>query len=477
MASVYKRKSAGRSGKWTIKYTDEHGRWRTRTGFTDKDATQRLANKLEADAKLRREGVVDGRLADINAQAALPVESHLADYAAKLKAADRSPKHVATTVGYIHSIAESAEWGSVGAITADDVHRYAGDLRDRGCGSRTVGAYITAIKGFTKWLAEGHKLLHNPLAGVSRPSPDADRKRRRRMLLPEEWAWLRSAIADADDSYGMSGRERVLLYATAVQTGLRSAELRSLTRGRLNLTGEQPYITCRGNSTKNRRDARQYIRPELAEALREHVGTKSPKAPVFAMPEETSVAAMLRADLSIARKAWLKAARHDPDEYERRQQSDFLTVENHDGEHLDFHSLRHTCGAWLAMQGAHPKAIQSVMRHSTITLTMDTYGHLFPGQEADTIARLPVMLGSEPAVMRATGTDDAEGSAPHMHQIGGTERHSLALAVSGEAADAGAVSAADHGKNGVSAGKQCNASSRTRTLNPLIKSQLLCQLS
>jgi len=34
------------------------------------------------------------------------------------------------------------------------------------------------------------------------------------------------------------------------------------------------------------------------------------------------------------------------------------------------------------------------MRHSTITLTMDTYGHLFPGQEAETISRLPKMMAA-----------------------------------------------------------------------------------
>ncbi len=45
------------------------------------------------------------------------------------------------------------------------------------------------------------------------------------------------------------------------------------------------------------------------------------------------------------------------------------------------------------------------MRHSTIVLTMDTYGHLFPGQDAATVARLPNMMASEPVALRATGTD------------------------------------------------------------------------
>ena len=70
------------------------------------------------------------------------------------------------------------------------------------------------------------------------------------------------------------------------------------------------------------------------------------------------------------------------------------------------HALRNTCGAWLAMTGAHPKVVQQVMRHSSITLTMDTYGHLFPGQEADAVARMRDMLSPEPpAALAATGTD------------------------------------------------------------------------
>ena len=125
------------------------------------------------------------------------------------------------------------------------------------------------------------------------------------------------------------------------------------------------------------------------------------------MPPRTDVAEMFRADVADARQDWLKAAKQDAKEYLRRGESDFLGEKNHEGEFLDFHSLRHTCGAWLAMAGAHPKAVQSVMRHSTIVLTMDTYGHLFPGQDAATVARLPNMLASEPKALRATGTDGA----------------------------------------------------------------------
>ena len=225
------------------------------------------------------------------------------------------------------------------------------------------------------------------------------------MLLPDEWRWLRSTTLASPERYGMPPSERVVLYLVAIQTGLRSSELRSLSRGRLFLDADPPYITCKAGSTKNGKDARQYIQVALAGELHLHIATKAPRAKVFSMPAKEDVAAMLRADLADARRARMRKAKHDPQEYLRRQESDFLAAENHEGEVLDFHSLRHTCGAWLAMAGVHPKVVQTVMRHSTITLTMDTYGHLFPGQEAEAVSRLPDMLGKGPGGLRATGTD------------------------------------------------------------------------
>jgi integrase len=47
-------------------------------------------------------------------------------------------------------------------------------------------------------------------------------------------------------------------------------------------------------------------------------------------------------------------------------------------EQIRFHDLRHTCASLLIAQGAHPKAIQAHLGHSSIQVTMDRYGHLFP---------------------------------------------------------------------------------------------------
>jgi hypothetical protein len=40
----------------------------------------------------------------------------------------------------------------------------------------------------------------------------------------------------------------------------------------------------------------------------------------------------------------------------------------------------------------HPKAVQTLKRHSAITLTVIVYGHLFTGQDAESVHRLPDMI-------------------------------------------------------------------------------------
>ena len=138
---------------------------------------------------------------------------------------------------------------------------------------------------------------------------------------------------------------------------------------------------------------------------------------MFSLPSKFKMADMLRDDLADARRAWLDSSKHDPVERVQRQQSDFLIDVNHEGEVFDFHCLRHTCGAWLAMTGTHPKVMQQVMRHQSIGLTMDTYGHLFPGQEADAVDGLQDLLAGPSEALAATGTDDVTPEPP-----GGAQR-------------------------------------------------------
>ena len=410
MASVFKRGGPRAKGSWQMTWVDHTGERKSKSAkTTDKATALRIAAKYEADAALRRDGVIDPALDAIGKQSQRSIESHLDDYAAKLRAGDRTERHIGETLSYIRKIAAASRWQIAADISADAAHRFACGLQELGRSARTVQANLTAIKSFSKWLTQNDKLPRDPLASVSKPDPKTDRRHIRRMLLPEEWQRLRTVLTTGLEHDGMPAAERLLLYWTAIATGLRSGELNSLTRGNLFLDATQPYITCKAGNTKNRKLARQYIGSDLADALASHIATKAPTTLMFNMPHRFDVAEMLRADMVDARRQWLAEAKNDPTERLLREQSDFLVDENHEGQQLDFHALRHTCGAWLAMQGAHPKLIQTVMRHSTITLTMDTYGHLFPGQEAEAaigMAKLLAQQTTESNSALATGTDD-----------------------------------------------------------------------
>jgi integrase len=49
----------------------------------------------------------------------------------------------------------------------------------------------------------------------------------------------------------------------------------------------------------------------------------------------------------------------------------------------NFHALRHAAASLFIEQGWSPKKIQTVMGHSSIQVTFDIYGHLFPDMEDD----------------------------------------------------------------------------------------------
>jgi integrase len=57
-------------------------------------------------------------------------------------------------------------------------------------------------------------------------------------------------------------------------------------------------------------------------------------------------------------------------------------------EGFTFHSLRHTFATELFHQGKRPKIIQSLLGHSSIVQTMDTYSHLLDDVDGDEVGGL-----------------------------------------------------------------------------------------
>ena len=54
---------------------------------------------------------------------------------------------------------------------------------------------------------------------------------------------------------------------------------------------------------------------------------------------------------------------------------------------------RHTSASHLLCCGAHPKVVQDLLGHSTISLTPDTYSHVAPAVHAEVASHMQALFG------------------------------------------------------------------------------------
>jgi integrase len=59
---------------------------------------------------------------------------------------------------------------------------------------------------------------------------------------------------------------------------------------------------------------------------------------------------------------------------------------------IGLHECRHSYAAYMIAAGINPKALSTYMGHSSITVTLDRYGHLLPGNEHEAAALLDSWL-------------------------------------------------------------------------------------
>lgn len=60
--------------------------------------------------------------------------------------------------------------------------------------------------------------------------------------------------------------------------------------------------------------------------------------------------------------------------------------------HIRFHDLRHTAATILLQKDVHPKLVQELLGHSSITLTLDTYSHIIPGVDDQTAREMDAVF-------------------------------------------------------------------------------------
>jgi len=415
MASIYRRK---KNGPYYITYFIRHGVRKTVKGCRDRAATEAVARKLDADAMLRREGVIDVKADQYAKAEARPlvvkdaddkiIDGHLADFYASLVARGTTSEHATLVRARTAKIIDLSKAERLSTLAPSAVQAAIASLRDGDddLSLQTCNHYLRAIKQFSRWLWRDGRAREDALVHLAGYNVQLDRRHDRRALTDEELARLIQAAEKGQKVRAMTGPERAMLYQLAVGTGFRANELRSLTPESFDLDADPPTVTVQAGYSKRRRMDVQPIRRDLADLLRPWLAGKKAGHPVFNMPDKPIK--LIRPDLDAAHQAWLKEARSEEERSQRRQ-SDFLEYRDGEGRVADFHALRHTYISRLVASGANIKVAQELARHSTPTLTLGRYAHV---QLVDQTRALDALPSIEPtraddAALAATGTDDA----------------------------------------------------------------------
>jgi integrase len=212
-------------------------------------------------------------------------------------------------------------------------------------------------------IARGDVAL-NPTTGLTLP---AVRGKRDRIASPIEANALLNALPQADRT----------VWAIAMFAGLRLGELRALREQDVDLSGgiirvERSWDKAEGLVEPKSRAGRRTV--PIVAALRVHLAAHKLRRTGGELFFGDAGRPFSRDPLiARAEKAW-KEAKLAP---------------------IGLHEARHTCASIFVAAGVNVKALSSYLGHASITITMDRYGHLMPGNEEEAVRLVDDYLAQE----------------------------------------------------------------------------------
>lgn len=396
MADIQKRATAGGT-KWDVRYRDETNRQRKRT-FDRKVDAQRFANAVETDL-VRGDWIDPDRGRELFGEWA---DSWLATIA------DRKPKTRESYEAIVHKhLRPRFGPAPISAIDYPTVLAFVAELREAGVAAKTVRNIRDVLRLILKLAVRSGALKTNPVEDVS-----VGRTHRAEMVFldPDQIMDLAREVAKPPPRY-RRGERRVdgypdygLFVRFAAFTGLRAGELVGLRVKDLQLMSRRVHVHQSASeaygqlqivATKTYERRSVPIPKSLIDDLTEQVAGKSQDEFVWQSPQGGP----------FRYSNWMK--RHFKPAVERSVAPDATR----------FHDLRHTYAAMLIAQGAHPRAIMERMGHSTITVTLDNYGHMFPKLDETLDTALDNVYQASAVGM--TGVVDGRS------QVTGIERHDV----------------------------------------------------
>jgi integrase len=411
-----------KSKKWWGRYRDALGRDCRVPLARDKAAAQVMLSELVQKAERETAGQLD----PFEENAKRPLKEHVDEFEQHLRDKGNSDQHVIEVATKVRKIIEGCKWAFIRDQSPSGTQRFLADLRSSGLSVQTSNHYLRAIKQFSRWLVRDRRTNDDVLAHLSMMNVKVDRRHDRRALLPEEFARLIAAAESGSRIESISGADRATMYVLSAWTGYRKKEIGSLTIRSLRLDDDPPTATVEAAYSKRKRRDAQVLHPAVVQILEMWLATKAKLGPddlLFPVSgkvpggTERKTAKMMRLDLEFARNQWIGEARTDVERTER-ENSDFLSYCDETGRFADFHSNRHTFITSMERVRISPRTAQSLARHSDIRLTMGVYTHIELHDQRAAIESLPAPpthtsdAQQDAAVLRATGTDDANAGAP-----------------------------------------------------------------
>ncbi|MGI8865136.1 MAG: tyrosine-type recombinase/integrase, partial [Rubrobacteraceae bacterium] len=242
---------------------------------------------------------------------------------------------------------------------------------DSGLSPRTVNyIHVTLHKALSQAVGDG--LVQRNAAQVKAPRPE---KPEIRPLSPEQ---ARKLIKTANET----GARYAALYVLALHTGMREGELLGLQWGDVDLEASEAAPTLQVRRTLS--ETRTGHKFELPKSGRGRSIKLSRKA-VEALRSHRKVQAGERL---AAGSLWRDNGLVFPTTTGTTTSGTNLLgryfrplLKRADLPPVRLHDLRHTCATILLMAGKHPKYVQELLGHASISITLDTYSHVIEGMD------------------------------------------------------------------------------------------------
>jgi integrase len=377
--SIYQRKSDGR---WAAVLTKDNGEKKTIYGATAQDVVDALA--LARNQQLKHIDFTDERLT---------LRYWLGVWLRNVKPPATSPKTFVTYEGFVrlHLIPHLGHIRLV-KLQAQDVRDFLSDRLDDGLSARTVKHLRDALRAALNQAVNDRILQHNVAATVTPPEVQP---RALDVYTPAEARILIEAAR---------GHRLEALFTSATALALRKGECLGLQWASIDFA--RRVLTVAHSLQRVKRVRRgDVVQDGEAKTERLLGRPKGKKIKPLRLPEVLIEALERHRSKQVEERLLAGTAWKGDGTYvftstvgtplePRRLDHEFKRLCDAAGlRRIRFHDLRHSAASILIAQGVHPKAIQELLRHSSIQLTMDTYGHLFDEMQQETADKMDAVLG------------------------------------------------------------------------------------